>query len=268
MPSTTVKNEERPCSPEGGDASHARVLEAVRNCGPVERLLDLGCGDGQLTRRIATEAANVRMVVAGDLSLDRLEAARRNAPSALLVHLPAGPAPFRDGAFDVICLLDVLEHVADEKVLLADIWRLLGPGGRLILTTPYAGLFTWADPGNLKFRFPRLHRWHHLRTDPDYYRRRFVDSRKEGLFGDVSLDSMWHKHYTLQQIRDLLEPGFSLVYARRHALFMPVLIDLNIAWRALTGRYSAVLQQGVQLDQVLSAGPLSYLMMICARKKT
>ena len=260
--------ESQPPSSEGGVVAQDYVLRAVRELGPVPRLLDLGCGEGELTRRIVAEASNVKTVVAGDVSLDRLQTARRSAPGAPFVYLPAAsPAPFRDGSFDVVCLLDVLEHVADEAVLLRDIRRLLRPGGRLILTTPYAGIFTWADPGNLKFRFPRLHRWHHLRTDPEYYQRRFVSSRKEGLFGDVSLDSMWHKHYTLRQIRGLLEPGFSLVYARRHALFMPLLIDLNIAWRALTGRYSHLLNRGVQLDQVLAAGPLSYLVMICARKE-
>lgn len=251
-----------------GAATQARVLQAVRECGPVERLLDLGCGEGQLTGRIPAEAPNVKTVVGGDVSLDRLQSARGNAPDAPLVYLsPGGRTPFRDGAFDVVCLLDVLEHVADETALLHEAWRLLRPGGRLILTTPYAGLFTWADPGNLKFRFPQLHRWYHVRTQPEYYQRRFVDSRKEGLFGDVSLDSMWHKHYTLRQIRGLLEPRFSLVSSHRHALLMPLLIDLNILLRMLTGRFSALLERAVQLDQGLTAGPLSYLVMICARKR-
>jgi len=49
--------------------------------------------------------------------------------------LPA-PVPFADGRYDLVCLLDVLEHIADDGAALARVCTLLKPGGRLLVTAP------------------------------------------------------------------------------------------------------------------------------------
>ena len=46
--------------------------------------------------------------------------------------------PFPDGSFDLITSISVIEHIPDEQAAIAKIWRLLRPGGRLVITIPCA----------------------------------------------------------------------------------------------------------------------------------
>jgi SAM-dependent methyltransferase len=46
--------------------------------------------------------------------------------------------PFADGSFDLITSISVIEHIPDEQSAIATMWRLLRPGGRLIVTMPCA----------------------------------------------------------------------------------------------------------------------------------
>ncbi|MDR7097745.1 SAM-dependent methyltransferase [Lysobacter niabensis] len=57
--------------------------------------------------------------------------------------------PFDDGAFDLVIANHVLEHVEDDSRALAEIYRVLKPGGAAILQTPYSSILhrTWSDPG-------------------------------------------------------------------------------------------------------------------------
>ena len=67
-----------------------------------------------------------------------LERARRRLPASVtLVELePDAPLPFADSAFDLVLCAETIEHVRDVQSLLSEIGRVLGPGGRVALTTP------------------------------------------------------------------------------------------------------------------------------------
>jgi SAM-dependent methyltransferase len=122
------------------------------------------------------------------------------------LHLPqTTPLPFSEGSFDSVTLLDVLEHVAPQRSLLQELRRVLKDDGVLVVTVPGSHLFSFLDLGNLKFRFPRLHRWwyvrRHSRTE---YERRYV-SNPNGLIGDVSAEKRWHEHFSRRRLRAMLE---------------------------------------------------------------
>jgi SAM-dependent methyltransferase len=104
----------------------------VHSLGHVERALDLGCGDGRLTREL-----DAALLTAADVSPVALARAARRLPGARIAELePDAPLPFYDGSFDVVLCAETIEHVRDVQLFLSEIRRVLRPGGRLALTTP------------------------------------------------------------------------------------------------------------------------------------
>lgn len=91
------------------------------------RTLDLGCGTG---RNLALFAPGAR-AIGLDPSLDSLRRARRRAPGVPLVQASAEALPFRDSSFETVVSGLVLCSVPDAARGLAEIRRVLGPGGSL-----------------------------------------------------------------------------------------------------------------------------------------
>jgi ubiquinone/menaquinone biosynthesis C-methylase UbiE len=94
---------------------------------PGEYVLDLGCGDGNLTRRIAESGAHVLGV---DASLEMVAAARERGVEA--EHSRAEELPFRDATFDAVFSNAVLHWVRDQDAMIQQVRRVLKPGGRFV----------------------------------------------------------------------------------------------------------------------------------------
>jgi SAM-dependent methyltransferase len=92
-----------------------------------EHILDLGCGDGQLTARIAATGAAVTAV---DASPQMVAAARARGISA--DHAAAESLPYPDGAFDAVFSNAVLHWVRGQDEMMAEVRRILRPGGRFV----------------------------------------------------------------------------------------------------------------------------------------
>lgn len=99
---------------------------------PGERVLDLGSGRGYWAGKAARAGADV---VAYDLKPERVERAALRYPRVRFVHGSADATGLGDETFDVVLILSVLEHTAEPERVLAEIARILRPGGRLALTT-------------------------------------------------------------------------------------------------------------------------------------
>jgi SAM-dependent methyltransferase len=140
--------------PEEPGPPPQQLVEFVAGLGPVERALDLGCGDGRLTRELRASS-----IVAADVSQVALERARRRLPAAELVRLEADqPLPLPDSRFDLVLCAETIEHVRDVQALLSEARRVLRPAGELALTTPAHGRATAlaALAGGFERRFDPL----------------------------------------------------------------------------------------------------------------
>lgn len=92
-------------------------------------ICDLGCGDGNVLKSIALKLKN-------GIGLDRDIMNSRKDNLCFIQADITQPLPLENDKFDAVLLLAVLEHLAPHGVLFEEIWRILRPGGRLILTTP------------------------------------------------------------------------------------------------------------------------------------
>lgn len=104
-----------------GDAIHGRVLED-------------GCGVGQYLARIERLA---KQAVGVELEFDRAEIAHKNATQ--LTCSSAEMLPFPVNTFDLLLSHEVLEHVHNDRQAVAEMVRVLKPGGRIILFVPNRG---------------------------------------------------------------------------------------------------------------------------------
>jgi ubiquinone/menaquinone biosynthesis C-methylase UbiE len=115
------------------EPSHALILRELRVL-PAGRLLDIGCGTGELAARLAQRGWRVT-------GLDLCERMLHQARTKLngdggSVHLTVGDSehlPFASGAFDAVTCANSFHHYPHQERVVSDMYRVLRPGGHLLL---------------------------------------------------------------------------------------------------------------------------------------
>ena len=97
-------------------------------------VLDLGAGDGRYLEFLRTLFPRPAALVGGEISLRRARRIRGLGFPAVVLEAEA--LPFKTGAFDLVTLIEVIEHTRSPARTLDEARRVLRPGGRLVLTTP------------------------------------------------------------------------------------------------------------------------------------
>jgi SAM-dependent methyltransferase len=99
-----------------------------------QRALDAGCASGAVTREMAARVGAGGRAVGVDFSYDRLHlATERPAPNLSFARAAVDQLPFSDGSFDYALCRLVLEYVREPAPLVAELARVVAPGGRVVL---------------------------------------------------------------------------------------------------------------------------------------
>lgn len=94
-------------------------------------VLDAGGGTGRVAMELAGMAGQV---VVADVSLGMLSQAREK--ELPVICGAAEKLPFPSGAFDRVLMVDTLHHVRDQADTVRELWRVLAPGGRILVVEP------------------------------------------------------------------------------------------------------------------------------------
>lgn len=105
-------------------------------------LFEVGCGTGFVLAGIRQAATGLRLA-GSELFRDGLLFARDRLPKVALYQIDARQIPF-ECEFDVVGAFDVLEHIAEDELVLSEMFKATKPGGGILLTVPQHQ-FLWSE---------------------------------------------------------------------------------------------------------------------------
>lgn len=112
-------------------AFYSKFTRTLRPARPGARVLDIGCGVGQVVAHLTREGFEAHGVDVAEANI-----ARAARVSPLCVLYDGGRLPYPDNHFATVGALNVLEHVQDPEAFIAEAVRVVEPGGRIVLSSP------------------------------------------------------------------------------------------------------------------------------------
>jgi ubiquinone/menaquinone biosynthesis C-methylase UbiE len=118
-----------------------------------EYVLDVACGDGYYSRKMASAGAKVEAI---DIDAERIRNARtyHNVPNVQYQRCNAEKLPYLDGTFDKVVSVCALEHFHDPQQAINEAYRVVRPGGRLVL---HVDSFTYREISEELRNYHRKH---------------------------------------------------------------------------------------------------------------
>jgi SAM-dependent methyltransferase len=146
---------------DGADAEYREQILplAAEHLAGATSVLDIGCGEGQISR-LAAAVPGVRRVVGVDPTAAQVRVGAERGAGVAYGRAGAAALPFPDSSFDTAVACLVFEHIDDVDRAVAEVGRVLAPGGRFLfflnhplLQTPGSG---WIDDRILNEQYWRI----------------------------------------------------------------------------------------------------------------
>ncbi len=146
---------------QGADAEYEEQILplAAAHLAGASRVLDVGCGEGQVAR-VAAGLYGVGFVAGVDPTWAQVTAAAERGGGVAVARGEAAALPFCPGSFDAVVACLVFEHIEDVDGAVAEVARVLAPGGRFVLMLNHPLLQTpgsgWIDDTILEEQYWRI----------------------------------------------------------------------------------------------------------------
>jgi SAM-dependent methyltransferase len=220
-------------------------------------VLDIGCAFGYGSVAIAAGGPKDRVIVGVERDREHLARARLQFPWLVLIDADAGELPLAEDSADAVLLLDVIEHVAEPQRVLIEAHRVVRPGGVIVVSVPHRGATRWLDSLNvyaaLRRRRPTL----------------------PPLEAATAADGGEHRHFSLTELRGLLEPWFTIDRVARTGVGLQELVHLGLLLIRVPLRAPRITQMLMPMhllayivDDLIPTGPLAYHVAVraCSNK--
>jgi len=174
------------------DLPYLTRFQIMARLRPGERILDIGCGSGDLARLIKEKGCRV---VGIELTAERAEMARASCERILIGNVETMPLPLEPAGFDVLLFSNILEHLLDPVATIRRLLPFLSPKGRVLVDLPNVahwqirlrllrGRWDYEDSGILD----RTHlRFYTRKTAREMLEQAGVEILEEDLIPDVPL---------------------------------------------------------------------------------
>jgi SAM-dependent methyltransferase len=163
--------------------------------------LDIGADNGVISYLFRQRGGEWK---SADLDPETVSAIRSLVKTEVY-QIDGGRTPFEDNAFDLVVIVDFLEHIPNDKGFIEELYRILKPGGELVINVPY--------PKNSLLRKFRV---------------------------SIGQTDEAHGHlrhgYTENNLKSVVEPYFDLRRAKTYSRFFSECIDTFITWITSRGK--------------------------------
>jgi len=224
-------------------------------------LLDVGCNVGEFLDQCRRQYPAMRL--AGiDINHSAVAKAQARLPGAEIHQGFGYELPFPDSSFDCVSCIEVIEHVptAQRPLLVAEMRRVLRPGGRMILRCPHAGIFSWLDAQNFRFRAPGL------------YRTLVGRGNRDAHYHQAEEELVWHHHFTREELLGVVGSGWKLEACEFGGLLLYPISDI-LRWPFYRMKrpdhwMARGLEKMAAIEYAVSFGQSSYGILTVLRKLT